>query len=58
MMATLEGRVLPSARRLEELDASLDAIAVAEPVQQTARDVTAPELQANIDATGGKTKAE
>ena len=50
--------MLPSARRLEELDASLDAIAVAEPVQQTARDVTAPELQANIDATGGKTKAE
>lgn len=58
MMATLEGRVLPSARRLEELDASLDAIAVAEPVQQTARDVTAPELQANIDATVGSTKAE
>lgn len=58
MMATLEGRVLPSARRLEELDASLDAIAVAEPVQQTTRDVTAPELQANIDATVGSTKAE
>lgn len=51
MMATLEGRVLPSARRLEELDASLDTIPVAEAVQQTARDVTAPELQANIDAT-------
>lgn len=58
MMATLEGRVLPSARRLEELDASLETIAVAEPIQQTARDVTAPELQANIDATVGSTKAE
>ena len=58
MMATLERRVLPSARRLEELDASLDAIAVADPVQQTTRDVTAPELQANIDATVGSTKTE
>src|SRR5699024_3326029 len=58
MMATLEGRVLPSARRLEELDASLETIAVAEPIQQTARDVTEPELQANIDATVGSTKAE
>ncbi|NWN87847.1 MAG: DNA recombination protein RmuC [Micrococcaceae bacterium] len=50
MMATLEGRVLPSARRLEELDASLDTIDVPEPLRHTARDVTAPELQANIDA--------
>lgn len=58
MMATLEGRVLPSARRLEELDASLDAIAVAEPVQQSTRDVTAPELQANIDATIGSNHTE
>lgn len=58
MMATLEGRVLPSARRLEELDASLDAIGVAEPIQQTARDVTAPELQANIDATVSSTTTE
>ncbi len=58
MMATLEGRVLPSARRLEELDASLETIEVAEPVQQTARDVTAPELQANIDVTVGRTESE
>ncbi|GAA4116227.1 DNA recombination protein RmuC [Enteractinococcus coprophilus] len=58
MMATLEGRVLPSARRLEELDASLDTITVAEPVQQSTRDVTAPELQANIDATVGSTQTE
>ena len=58
MMATLEGRVLPSARRLEELDASLDTIPVAEPVQQSTRDVTAPELQANIDATVGSTQTE
>lgn len=50
MMATLEGRVLPSARRLEDLDASLETIQVADPIQQTARDVTAPELQADIDA--------
>lgn len=55
MMATLEGRVLPSARRLEELDASLDTIPVADAVQHTARDVTAPELQANIDATSQPT---
>lgn len=50
MMATLEGRVMPSARRLEELDASLDAINVPDSVQQTTRDVAAPELQADIDA--------
>lgn len=50
MMATLEGRVMPSARRLEELDASLDSINIPEPVHQTTRDVAAPELQADIDA--------
>lgn len=50
MMATLEGRVMPSARRLEELDASLDSIDLPEPVQQSTRDVSAPELQADIDA--------
>lgn len=58
MMATLESRVLPSARRLEELDASLDTIETPDPVQQTAREVTAPELQAEIDATVGKREAE
>lgn len=51
MMATLEGRVMPSARRLEELDASLESINLPDAVQQTTRDVTAPELQANIDTT-------
>ncbi|MDN6152241.1 MAG: DNA recombination protein RmuC [Yaniella sp.] len=55
MMATLEGRVMPSARRLEELDDSLDSIDLPDPVQQTTRDVTAPELQANIDATENTT---
>ena len=58
MMATLESRVLPSARRLEELDASLDTIETPDPVQQTAREVTAPELQADIDATVGMREAE
>lgn len=58
MMATLESRVLPSARRLEELDTSLDTIETPDPVQQTAREVTAPELQAEIDATVGKREAE
>lgn len=58
MMATLESRVLPSARRLEELDTSLDTIETPDPVQQTAREVTAPELQADIDATVGKREAE
>lgn len=55
MMATLEGRVMPSARRLEELDDSLDTIGLPEPVQQTTRDVTAPELQADIDAASNST---
>lgn len=58
MMATLEGRVLPSARRLEELDASLDTIEVSEPLQQTTRDVAAPELQAHIDAVSNGTERE
>ena len=58
MMATLESRVLPSARRLEELDTSLDTIETPDPVQQTAREVTAPELQADIDATVGMREAE
>lgn len=58
MMATLESRVLPSARRLEELDASLDTIETPDPVQQTAREVTAPELQADIDATARTREAE
>lgn len=58
MMATLEGRVLPSARRLEELDASLEPMQVAEPIQQTTRGVTAPELQADIDAVPQYEEAE
>ena len=58
LMATLEGRVLPSARRLEELDASLDTLQVTEPIQQSTRDVTAPELQADIDAVTHLKEAE
>ena len=58
MMATLEGRVLPSARRLEELDASLEPMQVAEPIQQSTRGVTAPELQADIDAVPEFKEAE
>lgn len=58
MMATLEGRVMPSARRLEELDASLTSIDLPEGVQQTARDVTAPELQADIDDATYSAEAE
>lgn len=58
MMATLEGRVMPSARRLEELDASLDSINIPEPVHQTTRDVAAPELQADIDAAHYSADAE
>src|SRR5690625_3251749 len=58
MMATLEGRVLPSARRLEELDASLETLQVADPIQQSTQDVTAPELQADIDAVTNFREAE
>ena len=58
MMATLEGRVMPSARRIEELDASLNSIDLPEAVQQTTRDITAPELQADIDAATHPTEAE
>lgn len=58
LMGTLETRVLPSARRLEELDASLDAMHIGDPVQQSTRDVTAPELQADIDAVNTTKEAE
>ena len=58
MMATLEGRVMPSARRLEELDASLNGFDLPETVQQSTRDVTAPELQTDIDAATHPTEAE
>lgn len=58
MMGTLESRVLPSARRLEELDSSLEAFEMAEPIQQTARDITAPELQADLDAVAGRPTTE
>lgn len=55
MMGTLESRVMPSARRLEELDASLDTIDLPDLVQQSTRDVTAPELQADVDAAPNTT---
>jgi DNA recombination protein RmuC len=44
-VGSLEGRVLPAARKLEELGAaSADAIATLEPIDQQPRAVTAPEL--------------
>lgn len=58
LMGTLETRLLPSARRLEELDASLEAMEIGDPVQQSTRDVTAPELQADIDAVTSTKDAE
>ncbi|GAA1279181.1 DNA recombination protein RmuC [Arthrobacter pascens] len=55
MVGTLEARVLPTARKLNALDAT--GLATPSAVQVTPRSVSAPELQARERSAGGREEA-